>query len=135
MKIIGIEHIGIAVDDLTKEGKFWNLILGLNRIHTEEVLEQGVITDIYDGRNAKIELLQSMYPDSPISNFIKKRGKGIHHICLKVDNIKQAINELKEKKVKLIGEDYYIGAEGYKVIFIHPSSTGGVLLELAEEKD
>ncbi len=132
MKIIGIEHIGIAVNDLKIDGKFWGKILGIMNTHTEEVDEQGVITDIYDTGNGKIELLKSKYPDSPIAKFLKKRGIGIHHICLTVDNITQAINELKENNIELIGENYTIGSEGYKVIFIHPKSTGGVLLELAE---
>ena len=133
MKIIGIEHIGIATDDLSKGKKFWNQILNITHTHSEEVENQGTITDIYDTGNGKIELLLSKYPHSPIAKFIKKRGTGIHHICLKVDSIDGAIKELKENNIKLIGDDYTIGAEGYKVIFIHPSSTGGVLLELAEE--
>ena len=133
MKIIGIEHIGIATDDLSKGKKFWNQILNITHTHSEEVENQGTITDIYDTGSGKIELLLSKYPHSPIAKFIKKRGCGIHHICLKVDSIDGAIKELKENNIKLIGDDYTIGAEGYKVIFIHPSSTGGVLLELAEE--
>ena len=133
MKIIGIEHIGIATDDLSKGKKFWNQILNISHTHSEEVENQGTITDIYDTGNGKIELLLSKYPHSPIAKFIKKRGTGIHHICLKVDSIDCAIKELKENNIKIIGDDYTIGAEGYKVIFIHPSSTGGVLLELAEE--
>ena len=132
MKIIGIEHIGIATDDLSKGKKFWNQILNITHTHSEEVENQGIITDIYDTGNGKIELLLSKYPQSPIAKFIKKRGSGIHHICLKVDSIDGAIKELKENNIKLIGEDYTIGAEGYKVIFIHPYSTGGVLIELAE---
>ena len=132
MKIIGIEHIGIATDDLSKGKKFWNLILNIKHTHSEEVENQGTITDIYDTGNGKIELLLSKYPNSPIAKFIKNRGCGIHHICLKVDSIDGAIKELKENNVKLIGDTYSVGAEGHKVIFIHPSSTGGVLLELAQ---
>ena len=132
MKIIGIEHIGIASDDLAKANKFWNLVLGINNTVTENIDNQGVITDIYDTGNGKIEILLSKYPDSAIGKFIKKRGCGIHHICLSVDNIEEAINELKEKNIETIGEKFTYGAEGFKVIFIHPRSTGGILLELAE---
>ncbi len=135
MKIKGIEHIGIAVDSLTNGKKFWSMVLGLKKIGEEEVIEQGVDTDIYDIINGKIELLKGTSYSSPISKFIRKKGKGIHHICLKVENIEDAIIELKENKVKLIGDTYTIGAEGLKVIFIHPSSTGGVLVELAEVND
>ena len=132
MKIIGIEHIGIASDDLSKANKLWSLVLGIKNTCTEDIDNQGVITDIYDTGNGKIELLLSKYPDSAISKFIRKRGCGIHHICLNVESIDDAINELKEKKREIIGNNYTYGAEGYKVIFIHPRSTGGVLLELAE---
>ena len=132
MKITGIEHIGIAVEDLKKSGEFWDLILESKNKTTEIVKEQDVITEIYDTGRGKIELLFSKNKDSTISKFIKTRGPGIHHVCLKVENINTAINELKEKGVRLIGETYSIGAEGYKIIFIHPKSTSGVLVELAE---
>ena len=132
MKIIGIEHIGIATNDLSKAKKFWSLVLGIKNTSTEDIENQGVITDIYDTGNGKIELLLSKYPNSAIAKFINKRGTGIHHICLSVENIDEAINELKKNNVETIGNNYTYGAEGYKVIFIHPRSTGGVLLELAE---
>ena len=132
MKIIGIEHIGIVSDNLSNANKFWNLVLGIKNTCTEDIDKQGVITEIYDTGNGKIEILLSKYPDSAIAKFIKKRGYGIHHICLTVENIEDAISVLKEKNIETIGNNYMIGAEGYKVIFIHPRSTGGVLLELAE---
>ena len=135
MKIIGIEHVGIAVEDLKKSEKFWNYILESNKKYTEIVEDQDVITDIYDTGQGKIELLFSQKKNSIISKFLKKRGQGIHHICLKVENIKVAIEELNKKGVELIGDNYTIGAEGYKIIFIHPRSTGGVLVELAEAKE
>ena len=133
MKITGIEHIGIAVEDLKESGEFWDHILESKNKTTEIVKEQDVITEIYDTGRGKIELLFSKNKDSTISKFIKTKGPGIHHICLKVENIIDAINELKEKGVRLIGDTYSIGAEGYKIIFIHPKSTGGVLVELAED--
>ena len=121
MKITGIEHIGIAVEDLKKSGKFWDHILKSKNKTTEIVKEQDVITEIYDTGRGKIELLFSKNKDSTISKFIKTKGPGIHHVCLKVDNIIDAINELKEEGVRLIGDSYSIGAEGYKIIFIHPN--------------
>ena len=132
MKIIGIEHVGIAVEDLKKSGEFWDYILESNKKYTEIVEDHDVITDIYDTGQGKIELLFSQKRNSTISKFLKKRGPGIHHICLKVENIKTAIEELNEKGIDLIDDSYSIGAEGYKIIFIHPRSTGGVLVELAE---
>ena len=133
MKIIGIEHIGIAVKDLEKNASFWKNIIGLKHCGTEDVDNQGVLTDIYDTGSGKIELLVSKYPDSPISKFINKRGTGIHHICLNVEDIELAIEHMKRNKIKLIGDEPTIGAENHKVIFIHPRSTGGVLVELAEK--
>ena len=135
MKIIGIEHIGIAVKDLSKDATFWRKVLGIERSTTEDVDDQGVITDIYNTGRGKIELLLSKYPDSPIGKFIQKRGPGIHHVCLQVENINDSMEVLKQNKIEIIGERPTIGAEGYKVIFIHPRSAGGVLVELAEKSD
>ena len=133
MKVIGIEHIGIAVKDLDEGSKFWKEIIGLSHSSTEDIDSQGVITDIYQTGAGKIELLLSKYPGSHVANFIKNRGTGIHHICLQVENIEEAIEFLLDNKIRLIGDDFTIGAEGYKVIFIHPESAGGVLVELAEK--
>lgn len=133
MKIIGIEHIGIAINNLDKDSKFWNEVLGLKHLSTENVEKQAVITDIYETGRGKIELLLSKYPNSPVAKYIKKRGAGIHHICLQVENIDDAISYLNNKGIQLIGEKASIGAEGYKIIFIHPKDAGGVLLELAEK--
>ena len=133
MKIIGIEHIGIAVKDLDKDALFWSKVLGIERTNIEDVDDQGVITDIYDTGRGKIELLLSKYPDSPIEKFLKNRGSGIHHICLQVEDIKESINVLKQNDIEIIGDEPTIGAEGFKVIFIHPRAAGGVLVELAEK--
>ena len=133
MKVIGVEHIGIAIKDLEKDAPFWSKVLGIEQTKTEDVDDQGVITDIYDTGRGKIELLLSKYPDSPIGKFLKKRGPGIHHICLQVEDIEESIKALKKHGIETIGDKSSIGAEGFKVIFIHPRSTGGVLVELAEK--
>ena len=131
MKIIGIEHIGIAVEDLNASTSFWRDILRIVRTHTERVETEGVNTTIYDTGKGKIELLDSLDENSPIHKFLQKRGPGIHHICLEVEDINIAIKELKELKIQTINESPTIGAEGYKIVFIHPKFTGGVLVELA----
>ncbi len=100
---------------------------------TEAVENQGVTTDIYDTGRGKVELLEAMGEDSPIGKFLENRGAGIHHVCFEVDNITTAIKELKEFNVQVLSNEPTIGAEGYKVVFIHPKSTGGVLVELAEK--
>ena len=133
MKILGIEHIGIAVENIEQNAQFWKLILNNSDQISEEVNDQKVKTEIFDTGRGKIELLEATTPDSPIAKFIEKRGKGIHHICLHVDNIKQAIDELSDAGVELIDNIPRNGAEGYLIAFIHPKSTGGVLVELAEK--
>ena len=133
MKILGIEHIGIAVGNMEKNAPFWKLVLNNNDPITEEIIDQKVVTEIFDTGQGKIELLEATSQDSAIGKFIEKRGPGIHHICLQVENIKQAIEELIESGVELIDKIPRIGAEGYLIAFIHPRSTGGVLVELAEK--
>ena len=133
MKILGIEHIGIAVDDLNKTASFWGNILNILHTHTEVVESEQVKTTIFDTKKGKIELLSPSSSSSVIKRFIKNKGSGIHHVCLEVDDINHAIIKLKENNIAIINNKPKIGAEGYKIIFIHPKSTGGVLVELAEK--
>ena len=133
MKILSIEHIGIAVKDIENSSPFWEHILGIKHTTTEIVEHEGVKTDIYDTGRGKVELLKSISDDSTIEKFLNKKGEGIHHVCFQVDDIEQAITELKEKNISIVSEKPSIGAEGYKIVFIHPKSTGGVLVELAEK--
>ena len=133
MKIIGIEHVGIAVDDLEETSSFWGDILGIVHTHTESVETESVNTKIYDTGKGKIELLDSLDETSPVRKFIQKRGPGVHHICLEVEDINIAIKELKESGIEVLSDFPRVGAEGYKIVFIHPKSTGGVLVELAEK--
>ena len=133
MKILGIEHIGIAVDSIDRDAPFWKHILNIPHRGTEVVEGQGVTTDIYDTGRGKVELLEAMGPDTPIGKFLEKRGAGMHHVCFEVDNITTAIKELKQDNIQVLSNEPTMGAEGYKVVFIHPKSTGGVLVELAEK--
>ena len=133
MKILGIEHIGIAVDNLNQTSSFWGNILNILHTHTEVVESEQVKTTIFDTKKGKIELLSPSSSSSVIKKFIKNKGSGIHHVCLEVDDINHAIIKLKENNIAIINNKPKIGAEGYKIIFIHPKSTGGVLVELAEK--
>ena len=133
MKILGIEHLGIAVDSIDKAAPFWKHILKISHRSTEDVIDQGVVTDIYDTGQGKVELLEAMGDNSPIAKFLDKRGPGIHHVCFEVEDINSVIKELKENNINVLSDGPTIGAEGYKVVFIHPKSTGGVLVELAEK--
>jgi len=133
MKIIGIEHIGIATESIDKTAPFWEQVLKLNHMHRETVKKEGVITDIYDTGRGKVELLEPTGQESSIAKFLKKKGPGIHHICLEVENIEEAISELKQADIQLINDVPLKGAEENRVVFIHPKSTGGVLVELAQK--
>jgi len=133
MKIIGIEHLGIAVSSIEDSAPFWKHVLNIPHRSTETVEKEKVTTDIYDTGNGKVELLEPTSKPSPIDKFLEKRGQGIHHVCFEVDDIYKAISELKEKNIDIINDNPSVGAEGYKIIFIHPKSTGGVLVELAEK--
>ena len=133
MKILSIEHIGIAVEQLKNRSPFWEHVLGIKHTSTEIVQTEGVETDIFDTGNGKVELLKSIADDSTIEKFLNKKGEGIHHVCFQVDDINSAIKELKDNNISIVSEKPLIGAEGYKIVFIHPKSTGGVLVELAEK--
>ena len=133
MKILGIEHIGIAVKDLDISAPFWKDVLKISHKGKETVAQEGVITDIYDTGRGKVELLKSMASNSVIEKFLKNRGEGIHHVCFEVKNINKVILELKELNINVLSDHPTTGAEGNKVVFIHPKSTGGVLVELAEK--
>ena len=135
MKILGIEHIGIAVKDLDTNAPFWKHVLKISHKGTETVAQEGVTTDIYDTGSGKVELLKSTVSGSVIEKFLEKRDEGIHHVCFEVDDINKAIIELKELNIDVISDRPTVGAEGYKVIFIHPKSTGGVLVELAQKNN
>lgn len=129
-----IDHLGIATKDIAEAMKFWVDALGLENIHTEEVVEQKVLTAMLPIGETRIELLEPTSEDSPISKFLEKRGGGIHHIAVAVENIEESLARLKEQGVRLIDEKPKIGAGGCLIAFVHPSSTNGVLLELVQNK-
>ena len=132
-KILGIEHVGMAVKNIDDLSNVFSDILGLECIGSEEVKDQKVITDIYDTGGGKVEFLTPTDPDSPIARFIDKKGEGIHHVALLVDHLQPALDYLKDQGVHLIDEKPRIGAEGLSIAFIHPKSTGGILVELCEK--
>jgi methylmalonyl-CoA/ethylmalonyl-CoA epimerase len=134
MDITHIEHIGIAVKNIDEAIKYYENILGLKCYAIEEVTDQKVKTAFFKVGQTKIELLESISEDGPIGKFIEKKGEGIHHIALHVNNIQNALDEAKEKGVNLIDQNPRNGAEGLNIAFLHPKSTNGVLTEFCEEK-
>ena len=131
MKVLKIDHIGIAVKNLEESSKLYEL-LGIASQGTEEVEEQKVRVSFFPIGDSEIELLESTSPDGPVAKYIEKNGEGIQHIALRVDNLEEALAELKAKGVRLIDEKPRYGAGGAKIAFINPKATGGVLLELSE---
>ena len=132
MKILKIDHLGIAVNSIDEGKKFWSDILGLAFEGAETVAEQKVTTAFFPVSESEVELLESTAPDGPVAKYIEKKGAGIQHVAFRVENIDAALAELKEKGVKLIDQEPRIGAGGARIAFLHPKATGGVLVELCE---
>ncbi len=128
-----VDHIGIAVKNLEEAIKIWEG-LGLKTDEVEEVPDQKVRTAIIHVGESRIELLEPTAEDSPIAKFIAKRGEGIHHIALGVENLEEHLIKLKEASYRLIDEKPRRGAGGAKIAFVHPKAVTGVLLELCERK-
>lgn len=128
-----ISHLGIATKGIDEALKFWQDALGLENVHAEEVEEQKVRVAMLPIGDTRIELLEATSEDSPIAKFVEKRGGGIHHIAVEVENIEASLAKLKAEGARLIDETPRIGAEGCLIAFVHPSSTNGVLLELIQE--
>lgn len=127
-----IDHIGIATKGIDEALKFWSGALGLEDVHSETVEDQKVRVAMLPIGESRIELLEPTSDDSPISKFLEKRGGGIHHIAVEVEDIVAALEKLKARGMRLIDETPRTGAEGCLVAFVHPGSTGGVLLELVQ---
>jgi methylmalonyl-CoA/ethylmalonyl-CoA epimerase len=126
-----LDHIGIAVDSLAEGVKFYEA-LGLELEGVEEVSKQGVKVGFLSVGDPRIELLEPTGPSSPIAKHLERRGPGLHHICVRVEDIRLAMSTLTEKGYRLLSDEPQQGAHGCLVCFVHPKSTGGVLLELSE---
>ena len=133
MKILKIDHLGIAVKSIDDGKNFWTGILGLEFEGTETVEEQKVTTAFFPVGESEIELLESTADDGPVAKYIEKRGEGIQHVAFRVENIETALAELKEKGIRLIDETPRKGAGGARIAFLHPKSTNGILVELCEK--
>jgi methylmalonyl-CoA epimerase len=129
---VKIDHIGIAVKSLSDAIKVYEEAMGLKVTGYDQVDDQGVRVAMLNIGESRIELLEPTGPDSPIEKFMTKRGEGIHHIAVQVDNIEQTLERLKAAGVRLVDSVPRRGAHNTRIAFIHPSSTHGVLLELVE---
>lgn len=133
MNITHVEHIGIAVKNLEESIKYYENILGLKCYSIEEVKDQKVKTAFFMVGQTKIELLESTDPEGPIAKFIEKKGEGIHHIAFATKKLNDSLKEIESKGIQLIDKVGRKGAEGLDIAFLHPKSTGGVLIELCEK--
>lgn len=130
-----IEHLGIAVKDLESSNLIYEKLLGSAPYKMEAVESEGVKTSFFKCGESKIELLEATNPESPIAKFIEKRGEGIHHIAFAVEDIKAEVNRLKGEGFIVLNETPKKGADNKWVVFLHPKSTQGVLVELCQEID
>jgi methylmalonyl-CoA/ethylmalonyl-CoA epimerase len=127
-----IDHLGIAVKSIAASRGFYES-LGLTVVHEEEVEQEQVRTAMLPAGDSRIELLEPTSEDSPVGRFLKKRGEGLHHVAVHVDDISAALEDLKGKGMRLISEDIQMGAGGHLYFFVHPESTGGVLVEICQD--
>lgn len=129
-----IEHLGIAVASLSESDELFAKLLGKSHYKQENVEREGVTTSFYQVGDSKIELLEATREDSPIAKFVGKKGPGIHHIAFGVEDIRSEISRLKKEGFAFISEEPKEGADNKLVVFLHPKTTNGVLVELCQEK-
>ena len=134
MKVLRINHIGIAPKNTALAASFFGDVLGLASQGDEVVAEQKVKVSFFQAENSRIELLEATSPESPIAKFLEAKGSGIQHVALEVDDIDAWVSNLKSKGVRLIDQEPRTGAHDTRIVFIHPAATGGVLVELVQEK-
>lgn len=128
-----MEHIGIAVKDLDFSNQLFEKLLGVAPYKLEEVASEGVVTSFFQNGPNKIELLAATNLESPIAKFLEKKGEGVHHIAFSVENIEAEIVRLKKEGFTVINDSPKLGADNKRIVFLHPKSTNGVLIELCEE--
>lgn len=129
-----LEHIGIAVKDLAQSNELFAKLLGKPHYKIEEVESEGVRTSFFEVGGIKIELLEATRPDSPIAKFIEKKGEGIHHLAFDVEPIEEKMAELNNIGFSLLADKTKPGADNKEIVFLHPKTTNGVLVELCQER-
>ena len=132
MKLLKINHLGIAAPGLAEAMARLERLFGIQAEHVEEVADQKVRTAFYPIGESTLEHLESTDPDGPIGRFLEKRGPGIHHLAFEVDDVDAAVQELLAKGVRMVDKEPRKGAHGNRIAFIHPAETGGVLVEICQ---
>jgi len=131
--ILGVDHIGVAVEEIETALRFWQGALGMTPEPAEAVADQGVRTVLLPASGVRIELLEPTGPDTPVGKFLARRGPGLHHVCLLVDDLDDALLRLTESGLRLIDASPRTGVGGSRIAFLHPSAAAGVLVELKEK--
>lgn len=129
-----IDHLGIAVRDLRAAAKLYSL-LGLAISGIEEIAHEGVRVAMLPAGESRIELLEPTRPDSPVGHFLDRRGEGLHHVALTVEDLGAAVARLRAAGARLVKDEIQTGAGGHRYVFLHPSTAGGVLIELVEKEN
>lgn len=129
-----LEHIGIAVKNLEKSNQLFARLLGKQPYKTEDVPSEGVRTSFFEVGGIKIELLEATRADSPIANFIEKRGEGLHHLAFAVNNLEDRMKDMEQADFRLLAERPKNGADNKKIVFLHPKTTNHVLVEMCEDR-
>ena len=135
MKVKHIDHIGIAVKNIEEAGRFYTDVLGIKLQGIENIADQKVNVAFLPIADSEVELLESTHPEGPVARHIESRGEGIQHIAFRVENLEEALEEMKAKGVRLIDEAPRPGAGGARIAFVHPKETNGVLIELCERNE
>lgn len=135
MRVLRVDHVGIALKDLRPIAPLLRVLFSGADPRVETVEEQGVKATSHRAGETSLEFLEGLGRDGPVDRYLEKRGNGIHHVALAVDDLEGALAELKGAGIPLIDETPRTGAEGKKIAFLHPKGTGGILIELSEERD
>lgn len=133
MKVKKISHIAVAGAQADQAKVLYQDLLGLNYSGSEPVEQEGVTTHFFDAGESSIELLEPLSEDTPVGKFLDKRGPGLHHLALEVEGLDDYVLKLKKAGIILLSDEPKLGAHGMRIIFIHPKSAGGVLIELCEK--
>jgi len=131
--LIGIDHVGIAVEDLDAAVELYRRTLGVEPAHRDVVESQGINEVLFEVGDSRIQLVSALGPDTPVGRFLAKRGPGLHHLGLRVDDVAATLQTLRAAGVPLVDESPLSGPRGTTIAFVHPAGMGGVLVELVED--
>jgi methylmalonyl-CoA/ethylmalonyl-CoA epimerase len=133
VRLTQIDHVGIAVSDLGEAVEHYRRTFGIEPTHRERMKDQGVEEVLFAIGESYVQLLGALGPETPVGRFIERRGPGVHHVAYRVENVADALEDLREAGVPLVDEEPRTGSRGTRIAFVHPKGVGGVLVELVEE--